>query len=289
LLRARKEQQLYLEDIATRLHLAPGIVEALEQDDFASLPAPTYVRGYLRAYAAILGVSANELIAAYNSHTAEESTPLKLDAAPVKPGAIIIGQDHKRLWLLAAATIVMLLVVVLLMLLADGEEKTANMPSSATTAKPVGHETAARPERPAGSETAVLPGNGKASNARPATAVHPSGPVAEPAPEKPAATAVARTGKAGSARKKATAVGSGSDIITIRFHEASWVVIRDANGKRLLYRTAKPGSSYRLRGQKPFKVYLGNAPGVSMSLNGKPVDLKPFTRRSKTARLNLGK
>ena len=48
---ARKDLQLAPEDVAQILHLSVKHINALERDDYKSLPGPTYVRGYLRSYA----------------------------------------------------------------------------------------------------------------------------------------------------------------------------------------------------------------------------------------------
>ena len=53
---AREAANISLDRIAMSLLLDPKIVEALEEDDFDRLPAPTFVRGYLRGYARVLGV-----------------------------------------------------------------------------------------------------------------------------------------------------------------------------------------------------------------------------------------
>ena len=279
LLRARNEQQLGLEEIATRLHLQPGIVQALEQDDDDSLPAPTYVRGYLRAYAAILGISADELITGYNRRTKEDSLPLRFDAPQATSAIHKFGPDSKRLWIIGAASVGLLVIVVLILLLTDGKNDKGETPVLANNEQPV--KPAAGSSGHPEAEKTALP---KKKTVKPGKPPSAAVVLPKPVPGKPEPAAR----KADPARKKAAPVVGGSDIITIRFNEASWVDIRDANGKRLLFRTARPGSSYRLSGSRPFRVFLGNAPGVSLTFNNRPVDLKPFTRRSKTARLRLG-
>lgn len=51
---ARERVGLSVEDVAARLHLDRHTVESLEADRFDALPAPTFVRGYLRAYARLI-------------------------------------------------------------------------------------------------------------------------------------------------------------------------------------------------------------------------------------------
>lgn len=50
-------------DVARHLKLHPRQVEALERDDYATLPGPVFVRGFLRNYARLLGLEGEVLIA----------------------------------------------------------------------------------------------------------------------------------------------------------------------------------------------------------------------------------
>ncbi|MEL4429247.1 RodZ domain-containing protein [Shewanella mangrovisoli] len=60
---AREQMGLSIADTAVKLHLRPGIVENLEADDFSNISSSTYVRGYVKNYARMLGVD-NSLIEA---------------------------------------------------------------------------------------------------------------------------------------------------------------------------------------------------------------------------------
>ena len=58
----RRRQSLSLTDVARQLKLAPRQVEALERDDFAALPGPVFVRGFLRNYARLLGLDPEPMV-----------------------------------------------------------------------------------------------------------------------------------------------------------------------------------------------------------------------------------
>jgi cytoskeleton protein RodZ len=67
LLRAARESAgVSLRDIAAQLHLDERTIESLERDDFNNLPAPTFVRGYLRGYARLLSVPIGPVMEAYD-------------------------------------------------------------------------------------------------------------------------------------------------------------------------------------------------------------------------------
>ena len=62
---AREAANLRVGDIATALRLEPKMIEALESDSFDRLPAPTFVRGYLRGYARTVGLAPEPLLDRY--------------------------------------------------------------------------------------------------------------------------------------------------------------------------------------------------------------------------------
>src|SRR3989338_8382229 len=66
---ARLDLRLAPEDVAQILHLSSKQITALEIDDYQSLPGPTYVRGYLRSYAQLLGLTPEKVVEAYNNLT----------------------------------------------------------------------------------------------------------------------------------------------------------------------------------------------------------------------------
>ena len=59
---AREARGLGIDDVAQGTRIRPAYVRALEEERFADLPAPVYVRGFLRNYATFLGLDAEELI-----------------------------------------------------------------------------------------------------------------------------------------------------------------------------------------------------------------------------------
>ena len=62
---ARESQGLSVHEIASRLRLGPKQIEAMEADNFAVLPEPTIVRGFIRNYAKQLKINAQPLLDAY--------------------------------------------------------------------------------------------------------------------------------------------------------------------------------------------------------------------------------
>ena len=64
--RAREAANRSIGEISAALHLDPKTVEALEADSFDRLPAPTFVRGYMRGYARELGLPPGPILEVYD-------------------------------------------------------------------------------------------------------------------------------------------------------------------------------------------------------------------------------
>ena len=62
---AREAAGMSVHEISTHMHLDSRIILALEADDYDQLPAPTFVRGYLRGYARLLDLSPDPIIQAF--------------------------------------------------------------------------------------------------------------------------------------------------------------------------------------------------------------------------------
>jgi len=62
---ARERQGLSLEGAAAYTRIRKSYLLALEEEDYARLPHPTYVKGFLKAYAAYLGLDNREVLDLY--------------------------------------------------------------------------------------------------------------------------------------------------------------------------------------------------------------------------------
>lgn len=66
----RRSRQRYgwsIEDVADELNLLPNIVELIENDDYAEMAGWTYVVGYLRSYAKLVGISIDDAISTHKT------------------------------------------------------------------------------------------------------------------------------------------------------------------------------------------------------------------------------
>ena len=73
---AREQQGLSQEDLATELHLDLRQITQLEEDDYSALPAPAFVKGYIRACAKRLNADGDLWVERYVSSTRDPDPKL---------------------------------------------------------------------------------------------------------------------------------------------------------------------------------------------------------------------
>jgi len=76
--KAREKSGLSRADVARRLNMVESAIRRIDEDDFFSLPSTTFIRGYLRNYAQCVGLTATDVLAAYQRHLDASAEPPKL-------------------------------------------------------------------------------------------------------------------------------------------------------------------------------------------------------------------
>ncbi|MDI1300765.1 MAG: DUF4115 domain-containing protein [bacterium] len=268
--KARELRGLSVEQVAKELHLSLRFVTAMEADDYKQLPEPAFVRGYMRRYAQLVKLSADDIAGKFDQCYAADGETPEPDSRPRNPIQLLgdIARPRLRVGrLLSLASVGLIVMLVLGFLFWNGigsrRQEVAHEPAVpvATVAVdaplPVTTTTvAAVPAVPASAPSAEM-------NVLPS----PAGPAMLPAP----VASVAPPSVAPSALPAA------SDTLVITLVAESWVSVRDAR-QMLVSELKRGGQTLTLKGEAPFTVSFGNAPAVTLSLNGKPVDLKPYTQ-----------
>lgn len=292
---ARLAAQLDVPEVAKRLHLDAPIIEALEKDDYARLPPPAFVRGYVRAYARLLGLPAAPLIALYERSGTAQDPPLAVHT-PVRVQAR--SGDWRVRWI-TYVIVVLLGALFFVWWRNEASFKFWQSPPAAAvtrgTAAPVpphappsAHAPAAvtqeAPKPPAAPQTVLptLPGMKLATRPRLPAAAPNSGSAAAAA-KPPVAAPVPATGTHAAGPSGLVPHGT----LTVRVDGECWVSIYDATGKRLVYALLLAGNARTVTGQPPFQVVLGNAPVAHVEYDGRPYDLSRFAH-VRYARLKVG-
>lgn len=106
---ARERSGLSLQAVADALHLDLRLIEAIEGEDEKALPAPAYVRGYIRAYAQLVRCEPDTLIAGYNTRVKSEPD---LIASVHSAAALKQQRDTKLMWVGTGIAVSLLMIVV---------------------------------------------------------------------------------------------------------------------------------------------------------------------------------
>ena len=113
----RLNQQRDLENVAKELNIPVKTLTALEQDEYKSLPEATFIKGYYRIYAKLLGVDASTIIQRFDEIYTNDTGLLPnhaLNNSPIKIMGKLPGskRDRNRKWLKRIfITLVLLLIL----------------------------------------------------------------------------------------------------------------------------------------------------------------------------------
>jgi hypothetical protein len=110
---ARLRQGLDFVEIEQQTKIRTKYLKALEAEQFDVLPAPTYVKGFLRNYADALGLEGQLYVDEYNSRfvTGEEDVPLRPRDYQRRPPATVGHRFETRAVLLALGGIAVVVAV----------------------------------------------------------------------------------------------------------------------------------------------------------------------------------
>lgn len=277
---AREARGLERKDVAQQLRLDVHVIEALEADDLARLPARTFVRGYLRNYARLVGLDEALVAEALPEAEATPAAALKRRHGYRGPlGGPALGRWLGYLFLLALLAALVLFAYPALNRLWDGWQEPA--PGEGT-----GLRLPAPPSESAGQDAETLdpiwplPGTSETEPAEDELPEAPEAPELSELPPVEPAPAVAAPAPAPEPEMAAP----GTRLV-LTFREESWVEVHDRDG-RLLYGLMTPGRREVLSGTPPFRLVLGNAPGVELEYDGQIVDTSAHARGA-VARLRL--
>jgi len=255
----REARGVSLDEIADASKISRRYLEALENDRFDVLPAPVFVRGFLREYARVAGLDADEVVNLYL--LAKPATRERPGAAPAGKKSAAARRRGGSLWVY-----VVLLVALLAIFLgvAAGISWWAGRNAAPRSSAPRSAVDAQRPE----------------PEARPADAV----------PESPAATSpgVESTVVASADAEPAVAVDEAqpqtpllavpdptpidSLRVVLEFQQDCWVEVV-VDGHRRESELKAGGETLALDAKDYVELTLGNAPAVRLEVNGRQMAL----------------
>ncbi|NTZ98493.1 helix-turn-helix domain-containing protein [Pseudomonas koreensis] len=321
---ARESNGWSLAEVALKLNLTVTSLSNLEAGAFDKLPGHTFARGYIRAYAKLLGMDQTVLVQQFDQSTGTDSQGSNVHALgrieePVRVshtilrivslllliavigGGFVWWQDQTSLRTKDLTSLAPEHVEV------EGADGTTQIhpidePEDQAVAEgqAEGATALALPQsettaESTGAEPAAPAAAPAAPAVTPAAPAHVPAPVvatpATPAPNVPAVPAPAVTAPVVAATPaptaEAAAPAAGDGQVQLQFTADCWAQVTDGRGKVLFSGLKHKGDSVSVSGKPPLAVRLGVARAAQVSYNGQPVDIAPFTS-GETARLKLG-
>ena len=234
--RAREAKGLSLEQIsrATKIHL--NTLTAIEEDRAAAALSPIYLKGFIKTYSRHIGLNAEPLLAALapSPHSAPPAPPVApRPAAQHVPTARALDAVVDRLQQVPWRALG-IAAVVLLLVIGVGRWRSSR-----------------RPRRVAAPAATVA-----ASKRMPATSrQHTATPVKTSKPAKPP------RGAAASSREEGVR-------LTVSVESMTWMQVM-ADGVVIFQQVLQPGARETWLARKEITLWLGDAGGVSLDVNGR--------------------
>ena len=318
--KARESKNLAQAEVAQQLNLTLRALTQVEAGAFDKLPGHTFARGYIRAYAKLLELDQDRLVADFDAYTGTDSAGSSVHA---------LGRIEEPTHL-AQSLLRFVSVGLLLGLLAVSffwwQEQSTRKDSDAAVSRALEHvevesadgtteihpldepedqavadgqaqivEPASEiaPELAAQTATTAPAADTATSASQPAPVAEPPAAVVVPVAAVPAAPvsaalpSVTPVVEAPVSAPAPVQAAAGQALVNIQFTANCWTQLTDANGKVLFSALKRAGESLELAGKPPLELRLGFARGAQVSYNGQAVDVAPYTS-GETARMKLG-
>jgi cytoskeleton protein RodZ len=132
--KARMEKKLSQVQVAEKLFLTTQIIECLDDGAFERIPKKAFIRGYIRAYARVVGLEGSELVAAYDAEVGRDEG--QGDEATILMNAEDPSLAKNPIFRAGAMGIAVLVVVVLFvwMVMSGGQGDRSGPPPSSVKA-----------------------------------------------------------------------------------------------------------------------------------------------------------
>ena len=286
LLRNAREQLGWTrEQVASRIHLRLTLIAAIEADTYDKHTSHTFIRGYLRAYAKLVGIPEETILAAYDKLGL--TPPDNIDMQSFSRRSRQQANDSR----LKVVTWLVILVLIALSI-AWWWQSTARRSAGdeALAASEMGTEQTM-------SVASVTPAVDVADPVLPVAsdAVATEVVVSDAAATVPAVVAATSAALSTEASAAEAILAPAETIATepgkapqlkMSFTADCWLDVKDAKGKTLFSGLKKANDELVLEGPEPLKFIIGAPMAVNIEYQGKSIDMSRYNN-GRTARLSL--
>jgi len=256
---ARQRLGWALPDVAATLRIRLPFLEAIEDGRVADLPGNAYAVGFLRTYAASLGMDAAEVARRFRAEAQEVNRKTELAfPAPVPTRGVPAGAVVLLGVLLAAGAYVG-------WYRWSGDTRTSAevVPAVPDRLAPLA-DRAAPPSNPSPQVASILPPPPRSPNAGQPAPTAPAAVAAVPPPAIPVPTPVPVT----VGPPAAPAPAADAPRVMIRLKADAWIQVRERQGQVLLSRLMRSGETWPVPRGAKLLMTTGNAGGTELVVDG---------------------
>lgn len=270
---ARERQGMTRQEVADRLNLRACQIKQFEEDVLESELSPTFIRGYFKSYAKLLGLDQKDIIDRVERLGIKQSPPVEMHSFSKRT----TRQRHdSRLKLVT--TFIVLIIVFLVVAWWWQEYQTSHIAQnsmSTSVADDIMDVLSSEPSPSVGEQTTT-------HNDDAVPAVDANSDTLAPAADD---TATATAADDNVSAEPPQAAADPAELV-MNFSAQCWVRIKDAQGNTLAFGNQQAGRTLHLSGELPYSMILGAPEAVTMELNGIPVEMPSF-RKGRALRLTI--
>ncbi len=291
---AREAKGLSVEAVATQLHLRPGIIEDIENDNFDNIASATYARGYAKNYAKYVEADANALQQCLAQQLPDETAAMQSFSRKTTREA----RDSRL------TIVTYLIIFALLALLVVWWVQKDSLLSGIDLSKPTAEEVAAASVTEVNQTEDLLepeidpklayvePSASESDIENNIQALTTSLDNAQDNVDETLQSASALTSDGATELTNEPVVSNetdalaANDALSMSFTADCWVNVVDATGKTLVDGVKGSSRIVEAKGVAPFKLILGAPQVVTIKFNGEDISLADFSE-GRVARLTL--
>lgn len=283
---ARKEQQLSLEDISSRLRLRVEVLEQIEADQFDMGKLATFTRGYYRSYAKLVNVPEADVLSAL-----DQLGKAKIEEHDMQSFSRKTKREKHDNRIMKLTWVIFALILSMSVLWWWQEQQQLETVEVSSVGVVPTEEIEI--EENALIDTNVLPVVEEITSQEPAQ--EPKLEILKPEQQEKnsesVTTQVVKVAEAVEVPKEEPKSTTLTEVIEIEdvamtFSNDCWLQIKDASNERLYSGVKKANQTLKLTGKAPYKLIIGAPSAVTLTYKGKPVDLSAYPA-GKVARLTL--
>ncbi|MCL1040805.1 DUF4115 domain-containing protein [Shewanella marisflavi] len=285
----REARQMTLTSVAEQLNLRPSIVSDIEADNYDNIASVTYVKGYVKNYARILGLDKAKV----DTYLAE-SFPVVAAPTMQSFSRKTTRQARDGRLMLVTYLIVFVLLALLVLWWVQKSALVADVDLSQPSVEEAAELSMLSSDLPLGEDPQAMTG---IEEDREPIVQEPQGDIALASQVSTQSAKVLEPTASESlpqlsdeqvkpAQAVQTEQVSAEAELALSLSGDCWIKITDAEGKVLVNGLKQAGKEMNLFGQEPFKVILGAPQSLTMRLNGEDIDLAKYPS-GRVARLTV--